>query len=112
IDPGYKADIVFLDLAHINWIPRNDVVNQIVHVEDGAAVQDVMVGGEFVVRRRRLVHVDLAALRIEVERAQERLLASTAERRELAGKLAQAVGAFCLCLAERTYHSNRWAPYR
>lgn len=112
IDPGYKADIVFLDLAHINWIPRNDVVNQIVHVEDGAAVQDVMVGGEFVVRRRRLVHVDLAALRIEVERAQERLLASTAERRELAGKLAQAVGAFCLCLAERPYHINRWAAYR
>ena len=112
IDPGYKADIVFLDLGHINWVPRNDVVNQLVHVEDGASLRDVMVGGEFVVRERRLVRVDLAALRGEVERAQERLRASTAERRELAEKLSKAVGAFCLCLAERPYHINRWAAYR
>ena len=28
--PGYKADIVFLDLHHINWIPTNDPVNALV----------------------------------------------------------------------------------
>ena len=36
IAPGYKADIVFLDLHHINWIPINDPVNQLVHTEDGS----------------------------------------------------------------------------
>ena len=35
IAPGYKADIVFLDLGTINWIPHNWTVNQLVHTEDG-----------------------------------------------------------------------------
>ena len=43
--PGYKADIVFLDLGHPNWIPLNDPTNQLVHTEDGGAVRHVMIGG-------------------------------------------------------------------
>src|SRR5262249_58549221 len=43
--PGYKADIVFLDLGHVNWIPFNDPTNQLVHTEDGGAVRHVMIGG-------------------------------------------------------------------
>jgi guanine deaminase len=45
IAPGYKADIVFLDLHHVNWIPTNDPVNQLVHTEDGSGVHSVMIGG-------------------------------------------------------------------
>src|SRR5439155_3697254 len=29
--PGYRADIVFLDARHVNYLPINDAVNQIVH---------------------------------------------------------------------------------
>ena len=63
IAPGYKADIVFLDLHHINWIPINDPVNQIVHTEDGTAVHSVMIGGRMVVENRKLLTVDLAQAR-------------------------------------------------
>jgi guanine deaminase len=28
IAPGYKADIVFLDLGHINYVPCHDLVTQ------------------------------------------------------------------------------------
>src|SRR2546428_647801 len=43
--PGYKADIVFLDLGHPNWIPLNDPTNQLVHTEDRGAAPDAMIGG-------------------------------------------------------------------
>ena len=34
---GYKADLVLLDLDHVNFMPFNNAVNQIVHAEDGSA---------------------------------------------------------------------------
>ena len=49
---GYKADIVFLDLQGINWIPFNDPTNQMVHTEDGSSVRNVMIGGQMVVQDR------------------------------------------------------------
>ena len=67
IAPGYKADIVFLDLHHINWIPTNDPVNALVHTEDGTAVHSVMIGGRMVVEDRKLLTVDLAKLAAKAE---------------------------------------------
>ena len=46
IAPGYKADLVMLDLDHPNWLPMNDPVNQLVHTEDGNAVHSVMIDGQ------------------------------------------------------------------
>ena len=43
IAPGWKADLVLLDLDHPNWLPLNDPVNQLVHCEDGTAVDIVMI---------------------------------------------------------------------
>ena len=63
IAPGWKADLVLLDLDHPNWLPLNDPVNQLVHCEDGTAVDSVMVGGRMVVENRRILTVDLARLR-------------------------------------------------
>jgi guanine deaminase len=51
--PGYKADIVFLDLGNVNWIPLNDAVNALVHTEDGSAVHSVMVGGRIMLENRQ-----------------------------------------------------------
>ena len=72
IAPGYKADIVMLDLDHPNWLPFNDPVNQLVHVEDGTAVASVMIGGRIVVDNRRLTTVDLDRLRTRIAAARER----------------------------------------
>ncbi|MDF1586174.1 amidohydrolase family protein [Marinimicrococcus flavescens] len=109
IAPGYKADIVFLDLASINLIPLNDAVNQLVQTEDGSSVHSVMVGGRMVVENRRLVGCDMARLAADAERARERLAAANAGARELFGKLAPVVGSFCPGLMQRPYHVHRFA---
>ncbi len=109
LEPGRKADIVFLDLAHINWIPHNNTVNQLVHLEDGLALRHVMVDGQFAVRDRQLTQVNMPRLRQQVEQAQERITRNTYDKRHITEKLAKAVGSFCLCLGHDRYHVQRWA---
>src|SRR6266852_1923284 len=106
--PGYKADIVFLDLGHVNWIPFNDPTNQLVHTEDGSAVSHVMIGGRMIVQDRRLTTVDVAALAREAEAARERLARLNAPGKELYERLATVVGRFCPGLAHTPYHITRY----
>jgi guanine deaminase len=94
--PGYKADIVFLDLGHINYVPLGDAGTQLVYGENGAAVKSVMVDGAFVLRDGVLLTVDEAALRRRAQQALERLVEANAAQREAAQGLAQVVGTFCL----------------
>ena len=106
--PGYKADIVFLDLGHPNWIPLNDPTNQLVHTEDGGAVRDVMIGGRLVVKDHRVTTVDLAALRRDAEAARRRLAEVNAPAKALYERLAPVVGRFCPGLAHMPYHIDRY----
>jgi guanine deaminase len=106
--PGYKADIVFVDLGHVNWIPFNDPINQLVHTEDGGAVIHVMIGGRMVVRDRRLTTIDVAALARDAENARERLARLNAPGKALYERLADVVGRFCPGLAHTPYHITRY----
>jgi len=106
--PGYKADIVFLDLGHLNWIPLNDPTNQLVHTEDGSAVVHVMIGGRMVVRDRRLTTIDVAAIAREAEAARERMARLNAPGKKLYEQLADVVGRFCPGLAHTPYHVTRY----
>jgi len=106
--PGYKADIVFLDLGHPNWIPVNDPTNQLVHTEDGSGVRHVMIGGRMVVENRRPTMVDLAALARQADAARERLARVNAPTKALYDRLAPIVGRFCPGLAHTPYHVNRY----
>lgn len=105
---GYKADIVFLDLAHINWVPLNDPTNQLAHTEDGNAVDSVMIGGRMVVEHRRVATVDMAALARQAETARARLARLNAPTKELYERLAVVVGRFCPGLAHVPYHITRY----
>ena len=106
--PGYKADIVMLDLDHPNWLPLNDPVNQLVHSEDGNAVASVMIGGRIVVDNRKVVTVDLDRLRERVEAARERLAAANADSRRLYQAMEPVVGSHCPGLARAPYHIDRY----
>jgi 5-methylthioadenosine/S-adenosylhomocysteine deaminase len=99
IAPGYKADLVFLGLDHINYVPLNNLAYQLVHIEDGAAVRHVMVGGRIVVRDRKILTVDVDALRQKSAAAAERLLTANAETRASAERLAPFIGRFCAGLS-------------
>jgi len=108
IAPGWKADLVLLDLDHPNWLPFNDPVNQLVHCEDGTAVDSVMIGGRWVVQNRKPVGVDLARLRERAEAARERLAAANADNRLLYQALEPVIGSYCPGLARMPYHVHRY----
>jgi guanine deaminase len=108
IAPGYKADIVFLDLNHINWIPTNDPVNQVVHAEDGSGVHSVMIGGRMVVENRKLLTVDLPKLAKQAAASQARRAELTADAKKLYHRLEKVVGAFCPGLAKAPLHIHRF----
>jgi guanine deaminase len=109
IAPGYKADIVFLDTTHPNWMPVNDATNQLVHTEDGGAVHSVMIGGKMIVENRRPVGINLAALAAKVETARERLERANAGNKALFERLETLVNRFCPGLAKTPYHIDRFA---
>ena len=106
--PGWKADIVLLDLDHPNWLPFNDPVNQLVHTEDGTGVASVMIGGRLVVDNRRIVTVDLGQLRDRIAAARDRLAASNVDNRRLYEALKPVVGSYCPGLARTPYHVHRY----
>lgn len=108
IAPGMKADIVFLDLNSLSWIPHNWTVNQIVHAEDATGVRHVMIGGDFVYYDRRHTKLDIAQLAAQAETARARLEEASAAMRHLYDKLEPVVSSFCPGLAAQPYHLNRY----
>ena len=109
IEPGRKADVVFLDLGHVNYVPLNDPVNQIVHGEDGTGVESVMIGGRMVLEGRRMVTVDEAKLARDAAAAAERLAAVTADTRAMVERLEAAVGRYAVAWSREDYHIERHA---
>ncbi len=107
LEPGFKADMVFLDLGCVNFVPFNDPTNQIVLCEDSSAVASVMVGGRMVLDAGRFTGFDYAKLRADVEAAVERLRGANADLKELALALEGHVGKFCVGLAQGPYHVQR-----
>ncbi len=109
LKPGCKADIVFLDLNHVNLIPLNNAVNQLVHTEDGSAVDSVMVGGDFVLRQGHFTRLDIAKIRTQIEAAVEDMARLNSEAKQFCEKLEQHVGHFCIGLARQPYHVHAMA---
>jgi 5-methylthioadenosine/S-adenosylhomocysteine deaminase len=95
IAPGAAADLVLLDLSQPVYVPLRDALRQLVHGENGAAVDRVLVGGRLVVDGGRVTTVNEAALRRQAQAAAERLDALNAEGRPLAQALRPWVSAFC-----------------
>jgi guanine deaminase len=106
--PGYFADIVFLDRRNLNYVPLNDLSNQIVNAEDGTGIDSVMVGGRMIVERGRFLTVDYASLAEKAERAVERMRSANAEALALAAKLEPMFGSFCIALGSRPYPVQRF----
>ncbi len=110
LEPGWRADIVFLDLAHINYVPLHSPLRQIVFAENGAAVASVMIDGRMILQDGQLTTIDEAGLRREVEAAAQRLDAANAAARAEAHALADLVGCFCLAHARQAWPVHRRLP--
>lgn len=64
--PGFKADMVLLDLKDPSFVPLNSAVRQLVYTEAGRGVKTVIVDGAVVVDDGRLVTMDEDALLDEI----------------------------------------------
>lgn len=107
IEAGKAADLVFLDLGHVNWAPFNDAANQLVWTEDGSAVADVMIGGEWKLRGRKVLGLDEAKLARDAQAAADRLRAGNGEIRAWCEELAPHVACHCRSLAKGWTRSKR-----
>jgi guanine deaminase len=110
IEPGLRADIVFLDIGHINYVPLREPLRQLVLAESGAAIASVMIDGKLVLREGRMLTIDEARLRREAEEAAARLDSANSENRKLADALADIVGHFCIAHARMPYEVHRRLP--
>jgi 5-methylthioadenosine/S-adenosylhomocysteine deaminase len=59
---GMRADLVLYDLTAPQWVPLNDPIQHLVHVEDGSAVDTVLINGRVVVDQGPVTTFDAAAL--------------------------------------------------
>lgn len=107
IAPGYRADIVLLDLYESGFVPLNDALNQMVFSESGSAVRTVLIDGRVVLDEGRPVGVDYERL---VEQANETAEALRARTRAVRGQLdalEPLVASFCIGLARSPHHIDR-----
>ena len=108
IAPGAPADLTFFDLGHIDFLPANDLINQIVTCADSSSVTDVMTGGIFRLLRGKFVSLDLSDFRERLARSTMRLSAATGAARALAGRLEPHVVAFADSLASEPVGFDRF----
>jgi cytosine/adenosine deaminase-related metal-dependent hydrolase len=66
IKPGYKADLILIDLNDVAYLPYNSAARQLVYTEAGRGVDSVMVDGRVVIKERVVTTIDEDALRREV----------------------------------------------
>ncbi|PWS35742.1 S-adenosylhomocysteine deaminase [Falsiroseomonas bella] len=107
IAAGKAADLVLLDLRHVNWAPFNDAANQLVWTEDGSAVVDVMVAGQWKLRDRKVLGLDEAKLAAEAQEAADRLRGANAEVRAWCEAVAPHIACHCRALAKGWTRSKR-----
>jgi 5-methylthioadenosine/S-adenosylhomocysteine deaminase len=100
IAKGYKADLVLLDLEHVNFVPLNNAVNQVVHAEEGCGVDKVLIGGRMVVSGGRAIGIDKAALAVKAEAAVDRLRAVNADAHRFAALIEPMIVNFCRGLTD------------
>jgi len=104
---GFKADMIFLNLDNINFVPLNDAANQIVNCEDSSAVDSVMIGGRMVLSGREFTSFDYTALRSKAEMAVGRLRQANIETHGRMEAMAEFVSRHCVGLVCQHYHVER-----
>jgi cytosine/adenosine deaminase-related metal-dependent hydrolase len=91
LEPGKRADIVLLDLQHVEepfLDPEVSILDAVVHRGRAQDVDTVIVAGEIVLRGRQLTRVDKVALFRELRKALDRPLnTDEIERRTLTARL-------------------------
>jgi 5-methylthioadenosine/S-adenosylhomocysteine deaminase len=78
IQPGFRADLIVLDLSQPYWHPVHDVLNNLVFSASGSDVCLTMVDGRVLYRDGVYPTLDLARILADTERIRTRILAQLA----------------------------------
>lgn len=74
--PGYKADIVLLDMHAPHWYPQHDRVSLLAYAASAGDVDTVLVNGKILLDSKKLITIDEEKLFFEVQRRGKRLVGS------------------------------------
>ena len=108
IETGFVADIVFLDLQNLNYVPLNDPLTQVVFNEHGGAVDSVMVGGDLVYHHRQFTRFDYEALLDEAHACNERRVEMLADRQGQFKLYDSLIKSYSAHTARTPLHFNRY----
>ncbi len=75
LEPGKKADLIVLNIDQAHWVPRINLLGNLMHVGQGRDVTHVMVDGRWVVEAGRASLVDEEKIKSDAQRAAESLWA-------------------------------------
>jgi cytosine/adenosine deaminase-related metal-dependent hydrolase len=85
LTPGKEADIILLGTERINTFPLNNVPGTVVTLMDTSNVEHVFIAGKIMKWQGKLVGIDLARLRQQIEKSRDGLLARTNQTRNFFG---------------------------
>jgi cytosine/adenosine deaminase-related metal-dependent hydrolase len=83
LTPGKEADIVILDATALNVAPLNNVPGAVVALMDRTNVETVIVAGKVRKWKGRLLDVDLANLRSQLEDSRDYIFAAAGVKQDL-----------------------------
>jgi 5-methylthioadenosine/S-adenosylhomocysteine deaminase len=69
LEAGKRADLIVVDMRAARQTPMYDPISHLVYVTRGDDVESVMVNGRFLLRDRRVLTLDEAAVLREARRA-------------------------------------------
>ena len=75
--PGYRADLIQVDLGALDAAPRFDTASHLVYVTDADDVTTTVVDGTVLMRDRQVAGIDADGLRRDVARMRERIVSAT-----------------------------------
>ena len=74
LEPGKKADMIFIKTDKIHMCPANDVCYNLVYSSNGADVESVMIDGKIIKQNRKMINLDEKQVMRQVKKIAKRLL--------------------------------------
>ena len=107
--PGRKADLALLRADSAFLRPMNHAINSLVYAEVGTDVTTVLVGGQVVVEKGRVLTVDEERLRARAQEAADRVRKQNATIWALAEQLTPYIAEASRSAVAEPYPINRYA---
>lgn len=74
LEPGKKADMIFIKTDKLHMCPANDVCANLVYSSNGADVETVMIDGKIIMQNRKMINLDEKEVMRQVKKIAKRLL--------------------------------------